>query len=153
MKTIRIVLLILIIIGIGLLATQRFWVPKLVTAIMNYTDEADPSQTLIFEKRASWGPCPYEGGCFEMLYLYKSGKIVVDNENGRHENQLSKEFMERFNQTVEQTGIMQKKCVMPLTADYSVSYTIVHDGKKKNIESRGCEEELKTIDALFKAQD
>jgi hypothetical protein len=35
MKTIRIILLILIIIGIGLLATERIWVPKLVDYIIS----------------------------------------------------------------------------------------------------------------------
>jgi hypothetical protein len=35
MKTIRIILLILIIIGIGLLATQKVWVPKLVGRIIS----------------------------------------------------------------------------------------------------------------------
>ena len=34
MKTIRIILLILIIIGLGLLATERIWVPKLVNRII-----------------------------------------------------------------------------------------------------------------------
>lgn len=38
MKFIRIFLLVLIIIGIGLLATQKFWVPKLVDKIIEYQD-------------------------------------------------------------------------------------------------------------------
>ena len=36
MKTIRIILFILIIIGIGLLATTKKWVPKVVDKIMEY---------------------------------------------------------------------------------------------------------------------
>lgn len=36
MKIIRIVLLILIIIGLGLLGTQKFWVPPLVSIILKY---------------------------------------------------------------------------------------------------------------------
>lgn len=154
MKTIRIILLILIIIGIGLIATQRFWVPRLVTIIMNYTDETDPSQIIIFEKRLSWGPCPNEGGCFEALYLYESGKLVVENKQGYHENKLPKDFVDRFKQTIEQTGIMQKKCVIASPVmDYSASYSIVHGGKKKEIKYPGCEEELKIIDELFMAND
>lgn len=154
MKTIRIVLLIFIIIGIGLLVTQKLWVPKLVTAIIQYMDGADPSQIIIFEKRSSWGPCMYDGGCFEFLYLYESGKLVVENENGYHENQSPKDFVERFRQTVEQTGIMRKKCpVVPFMLDSSTSYTIVHDGKKKKIESPRCEEEMKVIDALFRVNE
>lgn len=35
MKTLRIILLILIIIGLGLLLTQKFWVPKLVDKILS----------------------------------------------------------------------------------------------------------------------
>lgn len=33
-RTVRIVLLVLIIIGLGLLATQKLWVPKLVNSIL-----------------------------------------------------------------------------------------------------------------------
>ena len=35
-KTIRIFLLILILIGLALLATQKIWVPKLVSKILSY---------------------------------------------------------------------------------------------------------------------
>ena len=41
MKFIRIFLLVLIIIGIGLLFTQKFWVPPLVSWILN-TENAAP---------------------------------------------------------------------------------------------------------------
>ncbi|MFA5841141.1 MAG: hypothetical protein WC847_02635 [Candidatus Paceibacterota bacterium] len=34
-KTLRIFLLVLIIIGIGLIATQKFWVPKLVEKMLS----------------------------------------------------------------------------------------------------------------------
>lgn len=154
MKAIRVFLLILIIIGLCLLVTQRFWVPRLVVIIMNYTDEINPSKTVIFEKRASWGPCPSEKGCFEVLYLYESGKLVVENEKGHHENQAPKNFVERFEQAVEQTGIMQKKCAVAYPVmDYSLSYTITHKGREKKIEYPGCEEEMKKIDALFQANE
>ncbi|OGZ46585.1 MAG: hypothetical protein A3J55_02745 [Candidatus Ryanbacteria bacterium RIFCSPHIGHO2_02_FULL_45_17b] len=154
MKAIRLFLLVLIIVGLGLLATQGFWVPKFVAVIIKYTDEADPSQIIIFEKRSSWGPCPDEGGCFEFVHLYESGKLVVEDGEGKHESQLPKDFVERFNKTVEETGIMQKKCLVssPIL-DYGASYTIVHNGREKKIEFPGCEEELKVIDALFMAQD
>ncbi len=38
MKFIRIFLLVLIVIGLGLIATQKMWVPKLVTQILNRGD-------------------------------------------------------------------------------------------------------------------
>lgn len=44
MKTIRIILLILIIIGIGLLLTQKIWVPKLVNQILIYQAEKSLSK-------------------------------------------------------------------------------------------------------------
>jgi hypothetical protein len=40
-KIIRIVLLVLIIIGLGLLATQKFWVPKLVDKIISLDKKSD----------------------------------------------------------------------------------------------------------------
>ena len=38
MKSVRIILLILIIAGIGLIVTQKKWVPKVVGGIINYED-------------------------------------------------------------------------------------------------------------------
>ncbi len=36
MKSIRIILFVLIVIGVGLLLTQKFWVPSLVTLLLQY---------------------------------------------------------------------------------------------------------------------
>jgi hypothetical protein len=54
MRSIRIILLVLIIIGIGALATQKFWVPKLVSSIVSseftttvvQADQAKPALAL-----------------------------------------------------------------------------------------------------------
>jgi hypothetical protein len=45
-KVIRVFLLILIVIGVGLLATQSFWVPKLVTAILGQVPVSAQSVTV-----------------------------------------------------------------------------------------------------------
>ncbi len=48
MKTIRIILLVLIIIGIGLLSTQNYWVPKLVNKILVSEGVIAKSKTVTF---------------------------------------------------------------------------------------------------------
>lgn len=45
MKTIQIILLILIIIGLGLIFTQKFWVESLVNFILSQTNETETSAT------------------------------------------------------------------------------------------------------------
>ncbi len=48
MKTIRIILLVLIVIGIGLICTQSLWVPGLVDRILVAQGYVSPSKTVTF---------------------------------------------------------------------------------------------------------
>jgi hypothetical protein len=47
MKTFRIILLVLIIVGIGLLLTQKIWVPKLVQRIIRFEDSGQQVSKII----------------------------------------------------------------------------------------------------------
>lgn len=53
MKAIRIFLLILIIVGLGLIATQSLWVPKLVDKILKYQDETSQISTTTTTREAT----------------------------------------------------------------------------------------------------
>ena len=48
MKTVRIVLFILIVIGIGLLITQKKWVPKVVDYIMKMESKNKTGETTVY---------------------------------------------------------------------------------------------------------
>jgi len=49
MKVVRILLLVIIIIGLGLLATQKFWVPKLVDKIIQSENDSASGQAATLE--------------------------------------------------------------------------------------------------------
>jgi len=175
MKYLQIFLGALIVIGLALLATQNIWVPKLVDAILLYTNEIEPpispnnrpkiepplvvndsttkQDVLIYQKHSSWGPCiNSSSGCFSNISLYTSGRMIAESENGVTETQPGKVFVEQIQQAIQQTGIMKKSCTANIVVDYSASYKIVYGGVEKNIIYPGCEEEIKIIDALFKKQ-
>ncbi len=92
MKTIRIVLLVLIIIGVGLLLTQKFWVEPLVDFILEKEKSADPTVTayadLIEVEKPGEGevissPFVVEGRARGTWYFEATFPIVLVDWDGR----------------------------------------------------------------------
>jgi len=114
------------------------------------TPPATPTlgDSLLYSKKASWGPCPPGGVCFQDTYLYSSGKLIVNNPT--KEKLLDKNIVEQIKTYIRDSGIMNKECKVNGTiVDYSATYNIYLDGKQKTIQFDGCQDILDKIYKLI----
>ena len=107
---------------------------------------------LIYEKKASWGPCANpNGGCFLFTSLYSSGRLVLESLETK-ELQLTVESVDTIITKIKNSGIMGMQCDAPRIVDYSATYNFNVEGETKTIYFPGCENELNTIDAVIETE-
>lgn len=108
-----------------------------------------PADQILFEKDASWGPCPPAAEpCSQSTKLYNSGRLVIQT-NKNVEKYLNKNLVDQVIIEIRQSGIMDKSCEHSEVVDYSATYKINLDGREKIIRFPACDDELKKIESLF----
>jgi hypothetical protein len=141
-KYILIVLVLAFIVGGGIFLYEFSWRPK-------GEPQSQNSNLILFEKTASWGPCPPNYTCVQNTKLYYSGKLVLEGEKNS-ESQLDKETIEKIKNQIKSSGIMDKECSVEFPVpDVLADYTLNLEGKIKKISYPNCEEDLSKIESLI----
>lgn len=127
----------------GLLAFALMVLVGLSGCVSNAPKE---SESVVFRKSESWGPCLVGYVCEQDTILYSSGRLVRTGQTNSTTT-LSKEGLESFFSQVRSTGIMEKNCSTEIVVDYWAEYQISLDGIEKSISYPGCSSEIEKIEA------
>ena len=104
------------------------------------------SSEILFDRQSSWGPCPDpDGGCFENITLYMSGRAVKESKDGIDEVFLSSDVIEIIKQEIINEGLDSKSCKSPQVLDLWITDKVSVNGKIKTVQFPGCQEEMQRI--------
>lgn len=107
------------------------------------------SDEILFQKDASWGPCPVYPGCYQNLSLYYSGKLEVVEEGSDNVTYLGVDIVQDVIRAIRDSGLLTEECSGPDVMDYGATYYINLDGVNRTIRFPGCEEELDAIEDIL----
>jgi len=107
------------------------------------------ADSIFYEKKEGWGPCPTGTGCFLNTFVYRSGKVVFESTSTTEE-QIDSETVDSIIQIIKDLHLMTKDCSSLPVTDYGLSTTITLNGETRSIIFPGCSEELGEIDKLLR---
>ena len=106
------------------------------------------ADSILFEKNSGWGPCPPGAVCEQSIRLYYSGELILKGYI-TVTKQLDQETVGNFKNQIKTSKIMERSCESTEVLDYMATYKINLDGKTKEINFPGCENELSEIEKLI----
>ncbi|NTV31316.1 hypothetical protein HGA91_05065 [candidate division WWE3 bacterium] len=113
-----------------------------------------PTDDIIFQKSESWGKTPNgdcsenPSACSQTTTVYTDGRLIYDGYN-RRQKALSSQTLEQIKTTISQQNILDKQCDAPVVMDYSATYYVNLNGKKRTVQYPGCEQEFNLIERLL----
>jgi hypothetical protein len=117
-------------------------------------DTSRKAETLILKRLEGWGPCPKDLTCTLDVYLYDSGRMVFEGDANKEIN-ISEEEVENIVNEIRRSGVMGKDCSGSMVFDYSVTYELNVDGKKKELglEDTKCWDDLMEVNKLINSHN
>ena len=107
--------------------------------------ETENVDTVLFEHRASWGPCPKLDTCFENLTLYNSREVIKEDEYGTKRGSLSTQNITEVQAYIRTKKLLTKQCESSPVTDIWITYQINLDDLSRTIQFPGCRDELENL--------